>query len=93
MKNPYEEYTATSPELAMAVSILINELKLTPVIEVLDRGAVSGVLEFNVDVLSAPLSERSIRVFKTTMKDNGFTVLDTTRHQVYLHVKVQCRTN
>lgn len=90
MNIPYPENTSSSPELAMAVSILINDLKLRGVFDVLDRGAITGVLEFNLDFLEAQPSERALRVFKSTMRENGFTVLEATWKE-FLYVRVQCQ--
>ncbi len=88
MGYPFREYTATSPELTTAVSILINDYKLGGLIDVVDRGAVSGVIEFTVDALDKPPTERMLRAFKATMKENGFTVLEAS-WQKYLSVKIQ----
>lgn len=88
MQLRYNEYTASLPELATAISIMINEMKLNPIIEVLDRGAVSGIIEFIVDDFNSAMSERAIRVFKATMRDNGFTVLEAS-WDGDLHVKIQ----
>lgn len=86
------DYTASLPELLLALSVIANDLRLKCVVEVLDRGATSGIIRFVVIPFDTQPNARVIRAFRAIMTENCIPVLECACEDGAMYVNLTRRT-